>query len=229
MSSHASLREHIPLDPSVCSLTMRWSPRGDTELSSHVELDPLLRVLCQRISAWRIEVGCQPPASLAVTLQDALNTARTTGIEPLLWVVLVAMCERWFRIVTPPQRGIERELRHRLSRANYSPYQEDGRSTYGTRSGLARYVVQCLRERWDPDASAAMVQSLRHALHASIKPLARELTRPILVVENRRLRRKRGSYPNWGPWVAAAALYADVRERFPRHQDARAGTWQGQC
>ena len=87
---------------------------------------------------------------------------------------------------------------------------------------LTRYVVQCLRERWDPDASAAMVQSLRHALQASIKPLARELREPILVVENRRLRRRRDTYPNWGPWVAAAALYADVRERFPRHQDARA-------
>ena len=185
-------------------------------------MDPLLRMLCQRISAWRTEVGCQPPAGLAVALQDALNTARTTGIDPLLWVVLVAMCERWFRIVTPTQRGIERELRHRLARAHYSPYQDDARSTYGNPNVLARYVVQCLRERWDPDASAAMAQSLRHALHASIKILARELTGPILVVENRRLRRKRGSYPNWGPWVVAAALYADVRERFPRHQDTRA-------
>ncbi len=185
-------------------------------------MDPLLRMLCQQISAWRKEVGRQPPAGLAVTLQEALNTARTTGIDPLLWMVLVAMCERWFRIVTPTQRGIERELRHRLSRANYSPYQDDARSTYGTPSVLARYVVQCLRERCEADASPDMGQSLRRALHASIKILARELTGPILVVENRRLRRKRGRYPNWGPWVAAAALYADVRERFPRHQDARA-------
>jgi len=191
-------------------------------VTSQVEMDPLLRMLCQQISGWRNEVNRKPPASLAVTLQAALNTAQTTGIDPLLWVVVVAMCERWFRIVIPTQRGIERELRHRLSRANYSPYRDDARSTYGTPSVLARYIVQCLRERWDSDASDAMGQSLRRALHASIKPLARELTGPILVVENRRLRRKRGRYPNWGPWVAAAALYADVRERFPRHQDARA-------
>jgi hypothetical protein len=222
MRSHASLREHVPLYPSARSVTPPWIPRGDTEVRSQVEMDPLLRVLCQRISGWRQEVSRQPSASLAVTLQDALNTARTTGIDPLLWVVLVAMCERWFRIVIPTQHGIERELRHRLSRANYSPYRDDVRSIYGTQSVLARYVVQCLRERWDPAAPAAMAQSLRQALHGSIKALARELTGPILVVENRRLRRKRGTYPNWGPWVAAAALYADVRERFPRHQDARA-------
>ena len=191
-------------------------------MSSQVEIDPLLRVLCQRIAAWRVEVGRQPPASLAVTLQEALNTARTAGIDPLLWVVLVAMCERWFRIVTPTQRGIERELRHRLSREHYSPYRDDLCSPSGTRSVRARYVVQCLRERCEPDTSPVMVESLRQAWRASIKPLARELTGPILVVENRRLRRKRGNYPNWGPWVAAAALYADVRERFPRHQDARA-------
>jgi hypothetical protein len=143
-------------------------------------------------------------------------------MDPLLWMVVVAMCERWFRIVTPTQRGIERELRHRLSRVNYSPYRDDARSIYGAQSVLARYVVQHLRARWEAEASPDMGQSLRQALHASIKSLARELTGPILVVENRRLRRKRGTFPNWGPWVAAAALYADVRERFPRHQDARA-------
>ena len=186
------------------------------------ERDPLLRALCERIAAWRSEVGRQTPARLAETLRDALTTARTTGIDPLLWVVVVAMCERWFRIVTPTQRGIERELRHRLSRVNYSPYQDHASSLYGTRSVLARYVVQCLRDRCEPGDSPTMVQSRCQALRASIRSLARELTGPILVAENRRLRRKRGSSPHWGPWVAAAVLYADVRERFPRRQDARA-------
>ena len=187
-----------------------------------METDPLLRALCQRITEWRGEVGRQPPATLGVRLQEARNTAQTTGIDPLLWVMLVAMCERWFRIVIPTQRSIERELRHRLSRVNYSPYQDDASSSFGTRSVLARYVVQCLRQRWEPDISPTMDESLRQALRASIKPLARELTGPILVAENRRLHRKRGSTSHWGPWVAAAALYADVRERFPRHHDARA-------
>jgi len=185
-------------------------------------MHPPLRELCQRIRAWRLEIGRQSPPALEPDLQKALTIAQGTGLDPVLWIVVVAMCERWFRIVIPTQRGIERELRHRLSRANYSPYRDDARSTYGTPSVLARYVVQCLRARCEGDDSPDMGQSLRRALHASIKILARELTGPILVVENRRLRRKRGRYPNWGPWVVAAALYADVRERFPRHQDARA-------
>ena len=87
---------------------------------------------------------------------------------------------------------------------------------------LARYVVQCLRDRCEPGDSPTMIQSRCQALRASFRSLARELTGPILVAENRRLRRKRGSSPHWGPWVAAAVLYADVRERFPRRQDARA-------
>src|SRR5215468_9580554 len=113
-------------------------------------MDPLMLTLWQRISAWRAEVGRQPPANLAVTLQDALNIARSTGIDPLLWVVVVAMCERWFRVVTPTQDDIERELRHRLRRANYSPYKDAILSPDGTRTVLARYVVQCLRKCWDP-------------------------------------------------------------------------------
>src|SRR5574340_1847820 len=186
-------------------------------------MNPLLRLLCQRISEWRAEVGRQPPATLAMRLQEACHLAQTTGVDPLLWVVLVAMCERWFRTVTPSQRAIERELRHQLACAHSSPYQADGRSLQGVRSVLSRYVAQCLRERCDPDASPAMVQALRDASLASIKSLARDLTGPVLVAEHRRLRgRSRGSSPNWGPWVVAAALYADVRERFPRHQDARA-------
>ena len=191
-------------------------------MSSQVEIDPLLRMLCQRIAAWRAEVGGHTPSSLAVGLQDALHTAQTTGVDPLLWVVLVAMCERWFRIATPTRSGIERELRRRLSTAKYSPYRDDDRLTCEPRSVLTRYVVQCLRTRWELTASPALSESLRHALRGSVKSLAAELAAPVLVVENRRLRRKRGSYPNWGPWVAAAALYADMRERFPRQQDARA-------
>jgi hypothetical protein len=167
-------------------------------------------------------MGRHVPPNLAADLQEALHIANTTGVDPLLWVVFVAMCERWFRIATPTRSGIERELRRRLSMANYTPYGDGDRLNSERRSVLARYVVHGLCERWEPDASPAMSESLRHALRGSIKALGKELAAPVLVVEHRRLPRKQGGYPEWGPWVAAAALYADVRERFPRQQDSRA-------
>jgi hypothetical protein len=184
-------------------------------------MHPPLRELCQRIRAWRLEVGRQSPPALEADLQKALSVAQGTGLDPVLWIVVVAMCERWFRISTATERGLERELQRRLSIEHYSPY-ADGVHFRETPSLEARYLVHRLQERWDPEASEEMAQAVREGLKASVKKLARELAGPFLVVANRPLPPRPGKHPNWGPWVAAAALYADVRARYLRHQDSRA-------
>ena len=198
-----------------------WRPRGDASPLIMNVMHPPLRELCQRIRAWRLEIGRQSPRALEADLQKALSVAQGTGLDPVLWIVVVAMCERWFRIATATERGLERELQRRLSIEHYSPY-ADGVHCRETPSLEARYLVHRLQERWDPDASEEMAQAVREGLKASVKKLARALAGPFLVVANRPLPPRPGTYPNWGPWVAAAALYADVRARYPRPQDPRA-------
>lgn len=189
-------------------------------------MDRLLRLLWKRISEWRAEIGWRIRPPSRPKLQDALTMAQKHGVDPVLFVLIVAMCERWFRVHLPTPNRLEKKLQTKLLSPSYTPYSPNYGETKQARTPMSQavdsYLDYRLREQWDPDASEEMSHFIRNTVKASIKNLARDWAAPFLVADKRPLPRKRGAYPQWGPWVAASVLYADVRARCPRRRDARA-------
>lgn len=210
---------------SVLSLTQLAPPVGNTQALSDPEPHPLLQPLWERLRAWRHEIGVQPCPDRR-KLQEALAAVTKAGLEAEVVLVMVAMCERWFRVYRPTTIAIRKALQRRLSTSGYTPYGMTGSAPLPAGPGqlalVGRYVDHCLREVWEEEASAERDHFVRLSLRGQVPSLVREYARPFLVAEYRRLSPKRGVYPHWASWVVATAVYEALRRRYPRKQDSTA-------
>lgn len=159
-------------------------------------------------------------------LQEAMEAVTKAGLDAEVVMVIVVMCERWFRVYRPTPVAIRRALQRRLSTSGYTPYgmvSGAPRPTGPSRLALVgQYVDHCLREVWEEDASDQRDHFVRLSLRGQLKDLVRTYARPFLVAEYRRLPPRRGGYPQWASWVAATAVYEELRRRYPGRQDSMA-------
>jgi hypothetical protein len=148
------------------------------------------------------------------------------GLDAEVVMVIVAMCERWFRVYRPTPVAIQRALQRRLSTSGYTPYGTVGDAPRPAGPGqlalVGQYVDHCLREVWEEGASDQRDHFVRLSLRRQLKDLVRTYDRPFLVAEYRRLPPRRGGYPQWASWVAATAVYEELRRRYPGRQDSMA-------
>ena len=155
-----------------------------------------------------------------------METVTMAGLDAEVVIVMVAMCERWFRVYRPTPVAIQKALQRRLSSSGYTPYGMVGDAPRPAGPGrlalVGQYVDHCLREVWEEDASDQRDQFVRLSLRGKLKDLVRTYDRPFLVAEYRRLPPRRGGYPQWASWVAATAVYERLRRRYPGRQDSMA-------
>lgn len=148
------------------------------------------------------------------------------GLDAEVVMVIVAMCERWFRVYRPTPVAIQRALQRRLSTSGYTPYGMVGDAPRPAGPGqlalVSQYVDHCLREVWEEDASDQRNHFVRLSLRGQLKNLVRNYDCPFLVAEYRRLPPRRGGYPQWASWVAATAVYEELRRRYPGRQNSMA-------
>jgi hypothetical protein len=159
-------------------------------------------------------------------LQEAMQTVTKAGLDAEVVMVIVAMCERWFRVYRPTPVAIRRALQRRLSTSGYTPYGMVGGAPRPAGPGqlalVGQYVDHCLREVWEEDASDQRNHFVRLSLRGQLKDHVRTYARPFLVAESRRLPPRRGGYPDWASWVIATAVYEELRRRYPDRQDSTA-------
>lgn len=193
-------------------------------VGSERKTHPLVKPLCERLKRWKSEVGLITPPRLEEWLQDALEDSKSAGVEPDLVVFVIAICGWRFRICRPRENEIMQILKHRLNDSRYTPHPRfatDVFKTGGVSSAINEYVDQSLAKLWEPNASEEMNHLFRNNLQGKIEKLARELARPFLVTEYRRLQPRQGGYPDWGPWVAGTIVYRSAILHSPTEQDSK--------
>jgi hypothetical protein len=184
----------------------------------------LLNLLHTRILAWREEIDLKTYSDLP-KLQDALEMTEESQIEPDLFILVVAMCEWWFRVYHPTPIQVETVLITRLSSPGPKPFGGPVKCTpqiSEVPQAVESYVDQRLRKLMENEGSGELSRFAQLILKPRIDELVKEYAVPFLVPERRVLPAKPGGYAWWAPWVTASAIYQAVKTQYPRRQDSRA-------
>lgn len=196
--------------------------------ASEYKTPSLITPLSKRLQRWRAEIQPEQQEgqilpSLYEDLDYALELTRKVGIEPELVIFLIAISSWWFRVFYAEEAELKRILESQLAEVRFIPnFLRSVRKI----TVLDRYVSTQLSKLWpcgptaDEEDSDFIISAFQSKCWAEIGSLSKQWSGPFLVSDYVQLPRRRGGYPEWGPWVAAVAVHQLAIRRRKSKKDS---------